>query len=310
MKLIGILCWYDESASWLAASIASLAKAGVDHLVAVDGAYRLYPDGRARSPGNQQDIILKAAYGTGIGVTLHAPQEPWPGNEVEKRAYAFAAAELVAEPGRDWYFVLDADEVVTKPGNLRAELERTELNVAEVSAFEYNDPLTAPGMAAAARRIPWPRRCTFPVRKLFRALPGLTVVGNHYTYVAPDREHQLYGNRAAGAVLEEALDLTQALEVEHRTNLRDMARRQAQLEYYKLRAEVGAEDADCARCHRPATKQAPTDFELHPEGMVAGWIMICDECEPDVVAENEAAIRAAGLDPAELSVDLSRPVGV
>ena len=37
MNLHAILCWWDESPTWLAATVASLATIGVDHVIAVDG---------------------------------------------------------------------------------------------------------------------------------------------------------------------------------------------------------------------------------------------------------------------------------
>jgi hypothetical protein len=39
-------------------------------------------------------------------------QEPWQGNEVEKRSALFALSDTIACPG-DWVWVCDADEVVT-----------------------------------------------------------------------------------------------------------------------------------------------------------------------------------------------------
>src|SRR6266498_1360247 len=59
LKIIAILSWFDESPSWLSACVASLARAGCSHLVAVDGAYRLYPDGRPHSGIAQQDAITR-----------------------------------------------------------------------------------------------------------------------------------------------------------------------------------------------------------------------------------------------------------
>jgi hypothetical protein len=44
-KIWGLLSWYDESPSWLAEAVASFAPM-LDGLIAVDGAYALYPDAR------------------------------------------------------------------------------------------------------------------------------------------------------------------------------------------------------------------------------------------------------------------------
>ncbi len=97
MRLIGILSWYDERPDWLAATVASLAKAQVSHLVAVDGRYALYPDSRPSSPGVQHDAIVETCRGAGMGLTMHIPTEPWAGNEVAKRTFCFELAETVEE---------------------------------------------------------------------------------------------------------------------------------------------------------------------------------------------------------------------
>ena len=47
VKLHGLLSFYDEPETSLLACIDGLANAGVDHLLAVDGAYQLYPDAKA-----------------------------------------------------------------------------------------------------------------------------------------------------------------------------------------------------------------------------------------------------------------------
>ena len=95
MKLIAILCWYDERPSWLAGVTASLARLQVAHLVAVDGAYGLYPKGHGCSGTEQQQTIVETCRAAGIGTTVHTPPEPWFGNEVEKRNLAF---QLAAQP--------------------------------------------------------------------------------------------------------------------------------------------------------------------------------------------------------------------
>jgi hypothetical protein len=46
MSVVGLISWWDESPTWLAASITSLGRF-CDHVVALDGRYALYPD-RAR----------------------------------------------------------------------------------------------------------------------------------------------------------------------------------------------------------------------------------------------------------------------
>jgi hypothetical protein len=111
MKLVGLLSFYDEPVPTLLACIASLAEHGVDELVAVDGAYGLYPGGRARSHPDQHAAIVLACRELGMSCTLHAPRTVWRGNEVEKRTFMFSLAWATARDG-DWFWVMDADQVV------------------------------------------------------------------------------------------------------------------------------------------------------------------------------------------------------
>jgi hypothetical protein len=73
MKLIGLLSFYDEAPSWLSAAIASHHPAGLTHLVVCDGAYELFPDGRARSGIEQYDAINATCEGLG-----HQRHDPHP----------------------------------------------------------------------------------------------------------------------------------------------------------------------------------------------------------------------------------------
>jgi hypothetical protein len=115
MRVIGLLSWFEESPSWLAALIAS-GKGFVDHWVAVDGAYFLYPDAlRHPSSGPEQaESIIQTAAACGISCSVHVPAEPWMDNEVGKRSFLFQAGELVAEPNVDWYFVADGDDLLNR----------------------------------------------------------------------------------------------------------------------------------------------------------------------------------------------------
>ena len=85
MRLVAILNFYEESSQWLAALVASLQKANVDHIVAVDGAYALFPDAmtRPRSGPEQPQAIIECAHTLGIGCTIHRTRSAWGGNEVE-----------------------------------------------------------------------------------------------------------------------------------------------------------------------------------------------------------------------------------
>lgn len=219
MKLIGILSWYDERTSWLSGVIASLAKAEIRHLVAVDGAYGVYPNGRGYSGPEQHAAIVEVCRALEMGCTIHTPAEPWFGNEVEKRNYAFALAETIAEPYEDWYFLADADHFVTSVmGHVKA-LQETEHDVAEVRFTERLDGSFDMGGC--------------PLRCVFRAIPGLRFETNHFTYRLPDGRNLHDPN-------EPALDLSM-VEVEHRTQWRDSYRKEKQQIYYKRRDEYGLE---------------------------------------------------------------------
>lgn len=234
MRLIGILCWFEEAPSWLAATVSSLIHvAGIDHLVAVDGAYALLPEGRAHSGSEQHDAIREVCQATGCGLTVHAPAEPWAGCEVEKRSFAFQLAEQVATVGEDWYFVVDADEVVTFAPDLRELLAAADEEVGTVWLNERFDPHASPHNEQVAQRTYWPRESRQPSNRLFRAAPRLRAVDNHYTYMVGNGRVLIVGNREA------AVDTH--VEMEHRTGLRDLARREQQKRYYARRDELGIE---------------------------------------------------------------------
>jgi hypothetical protein len=237
VRIIGVLCWYDEAPSWLAACVSSMCqRAQCDHIVAVDGAYAMLPDGRAYSGFEQHQIIDEICRGSDVGLTLYAPQEVWFGNEIEKRSFSFKLAETVAEIGEDWYFVMDADEVVTQAVSLRHVLEETEEDAAYTWFYERFDPFVSAGSEALARRINMPRESKIPVRTVFRALPRLHVHDNHFTYLT-DNGSILWNGGNGGEV--EAVDTR--VEIEHRTRLRDMARKEQQAEYYRRRDLAGQE---------------------------------------------------------------------
>ena len=225
MKLVAIVSWYDEPAEWLAACCASLCQAGVGHIVAVDGAYEAYPQGSVypRSGAEQYAAITETCHAMQAGSTVYGPGSAWRGNEVEKRSYAFRLAELVADPG-DWYWVMDADQVVnTKTSDgLLDTLAIADVDVAETWLYERN-ALNDPTRAS--------------IRNLFRAIPGLRVVGNHYTYMTPDGRF-LWGDGGPSRL---EPSLVTSVEVEHRTWLRPRARRDKQNDYYRRRDMTQAE---------------------------------------------------------------------
>jgi hypothetical protein len=216
MRIIGLISWYDEKPEWLAAAVASMAPF-VDHVVAVDGAYMAFPGGKARSPAGQAEAVREAARACKLGVTVHEPQERWGGGEVQKRSFLFRLAETVSRDENDWYFVLDADELVTDVGvDVRATLMDTGQDVGQVTLWEHRghyDPDERPFVSDMVEQQ--------PARRFVRAVRGLTVLGNHFTYVTPDGR-QLWG-AGTQVPLELPEDLAKVL-VEHRNKGRDLCR--------------------------------------------------------------------------------------
>lgn len=211
MRVVGLLSWYEEPASWLAETVASAARL-CDHIIAADGPYAAFP-GAMRKPASgseQADVIAHAAAGAGIGCTVHLPRSPWWDGEVGKRDWMFRAAELVTTEA-DWLLVVDADEVLTTvPPDTRQILEQSDKDVAELRLWDRDGSETLD-------------------RRLIRAVRGLRVEGAHYVWTAP-----------GGAVLrgnQTLQDLAPAeplwdLRMEHRTRHRDADRQAAKHDYY------------------------------------------------------------------------------
>jgi len=235
-RVIGILVWHRESPLWLAALIAS-AKDYIDHWICVDGAYALYST-TEKSLVSEAQTIVETCQAIDAGVTLHRPQGPWVGNEVAKRNYAFRAAELEAEPNVDWYFVLDADILIDRGiPDLRERLADTTCDAAEVMVIERGDPYRNPARLEHESKVAMPADHHYPLRALFRAIPGMRCDRAHYFYAAADGR-KLWGYTAEQ--LEPALDLHD-LRIEHRTHHRPLKRHQDAQAYYRRRDAAGVE---------------------------------------------------------------------
>ncbi len=236
MKVVGLISWWEEAPSWLAATVSSAAKI-CDHVVAVDGAYALMPAGTARSEAMQAETVLRTCDALDIGCTIVRPKDVWTGNEVEKRTLAFRLAQTVTDTS-DWIWVFDADEVLASaPDDLRTRLSYVEANVVGVTLTQHNDYDEAGNVA---QHVGLPPRSQHDLRMLFRALPDLRVQGNHYTYVAGPADDPVYLWGVDTLPLEHTTRIPE-VEVEHRTHRRSAHRMAASHEYYRTRDALGLE---------------------------------------------------------------------
>jgi len=294
MRLIGLLSWYTENPAWLAACINGLAKQGVDHVIAVDGAYFLYPDGKNRSPSLEHQVITEACHANGMGLTIHTPADTWRGNEVEKRAFMFRLGLAVAEPHTDWFLVMDADSVITQPDpNLKTLLSETDLDAGEIMLYEHTRQDTP-----EALQFNVPPVHQQSIRSLFRALPGLTVKGNHYTYVAGDKV--LWGQLGPDVV--QPLNCLH-VKMLHRNAHRSVSRNADRKAYYELRDTLGVEKSECVRCQ---TRKATRAVSVNPEPVGEASVsmsreMLCDVCAPKATKQTRRQLRDLGFDPDELT---------
>lgn len=248
MRVIACLSWFEESPTWLASLVTSLA-GFCDHVVAVDGAFFLYPEAMKHpvSGPEQAEAVIQTAKAAGMGVTVHVPSHPWMGNETEKRTFLFRAGLMVAEPLRDWLFIVDGDDIVDRvPYDAHLRLEQTDKDVAEVSLWSREDWEQTDTKTDLANRMNGeaPDEWTISHRALFRALPTLRCGFAHMVYEAERDGETVYlrGDPATVGTLEEAEDLLD-LRVEHRHAFRNLSRKHASAEYQHARDELRIEAA-------------------------------------------------------------------
>lgn len=285
MKLIGLLSWFDESVTWLAASIGSMMRLGMDHVIAIDGAYDLYPNGRRMSGSEEHVAIYDACTATGMGCTVHVPTRLWK-DEMEKRDTLFALAEYVAESDQDWFFSFDADHIVTDVllHDFKATLAGLDTDAASVCLYERFDPHINP-KGDDPSRLRWT-----PLRCAFRNVGGIHTYINHCTYVDKD-DRWLWGNARQGAELIPSTELFD-VRIEHRTMLRDPTRKLEAKVYYDRRRRLNTERPPCRWCNEPGIVQLPNDLdkdtfvpfdpsgepgdEISRDTYKMGWIEVCD----------------------------------
>lgn len=290
MNLIALLSFYDEPVESLATCLAGCASVGVDHVIAVDGAYALFPDAQPASHPNQHAAITLACRELQLGLTLHVPARVWDGNEVQKRTALFAAGHAAATPG-DWFLVVDADEIPGTGHDIKAHLADCPEDVCDVEIFDT--------VAARAGQADW--QPSFTMRRLFRRLPEpITVDTNHITYLAPD------GRALSGwdgqSDLAASRDLSQVLRLEHRPDRRPQDRQLAKLIYYGQRDEQRIERGTCS-CGQPAVQLVASRWKPSEIGPVAQWDEACATCAPRLEKVGRIRLRQLGVDPDKVAIE-------
>lgn len=217
------MIWFDEDPRWLAASVAAFAKL-CDHVIAVDGAYFAYPEGRPASGGDQAESIISAARSAGIGCTVHVPQTVWMGNEPEKRSCYTKIACALGTPYEDWLLVLDGDEEVSWVSPLaRADLEATELDAAEIGMWTTDEMRSWFG----------------PSRRLYRLLPEMKYGPTHFSLSGRGQDGSTVWSNGLGVKygepLGDALSMVTEIRVEHKHHLRPETRTEKADEFNLLR---------------------------------------------------------------------------
>jgi hypothetical protein len=258
MRLFGCLIWYEESPTWLAACVASLAKIGVDHLVAVDGAYIHFPEAEPRSGVEQGEAISLTAHQLGIGTTIVRPQSVcW--TEPEKRAVSFRHVEALASVFEDWMIVIDADEVIREgSASVKKELAAIpgDTHCAAARLFESVDPFAEPGTKNVSektseiyQKFELPNYFRQQQSRFFRVMRDMDCGPTHYAYTGVDAgglrcsiRTDLDNKWNTEGLLETSVAmLDQPPVIEHRDPHRTRFRKNRKAEYYALRDELGLE---------------------------------------------------------------------
>ncbi len=241
MKIIGLLNFYNESPSWLATAVGGFGRI-CDTIIAVDGAYALFPGGRACSHPNQAEAIQTAAEAAGAGSIVFRPNEIWHGNEVAKRNQLIKLAGTLDLTSEDWLMVFDADchMLMCEPGVIRDVLADTDKNVATYTYLDGKDFMADAKLHEYVAQAACDTEWTGQTRDVFRWNPTLRVGPQHWLYSAViDGERRwIRGPETKEGV---ACELRRNLVVYHRTQDRARVRREAQDFYYKQREAYGVE---------------------------------------------------------------------
>jgi hypothetical protein len=272
LKLVAVLIWYDEDPRLLYETVTRLAEIPVDALVAVDGAYDLYPGATGSSPSSNHAAIGDAARAIGVSATIHSPAGPWEGSgEVKQRTFALRLAETLSEP-EDWFLFVDADHVLRRVDpSFRSRLEASDKEVATYGLVQR--PREAAGLSPLERQViaahadEWPGTVDAPgveaPRLLYRARRGLRYGPLHWELTGP--KGKLWG--LGSDALLPAEDLTEVLVFEHVWDRRAEYRLRAALDYFDRRDEAGVENPEVLATARAIkARNAPLYLNEDPGG--------------------------------------------
>lgn len=212
MRIVAALCWYLEPPAFLDRCVRSL-EGVVDRVVALDGAWRHFPDAGTHSTLEEGLALHDAARRARLLLTLETPDEVFE-SQTAKRAALMA---LASEHG-DWLLVIDGDEHVkhaAAPLRIRRELAATDADVAEVGLTNIHEGKILGGGLR---------------RRFYRSGTTVEIVHSGYTY----QGRQLLRG-------EPTLDLGSHIHIEHDYANRGADRNQQAREYVTARASTREE---------------------------------------------------------------------
>ena len=239
MKIVGLLSWYDESPTWLQACVTSVAPI-LDGLVAVDGAYALFP-GAAEKPNSsvaEVDAIAEACDLAGLPLTLHRRSEPFAGNEVEKRNLTLELARTFGLSQEDWLIVVDADLVLRHHSERLREALETEAHEYASADYGYFNSLDKQGVWDRTGVDAEQQRAPLRSRAMYRAFPTLRYETSHWCLAADDEsghKFYLYGDGKVHQPQLNAFDASSLIVFEHRSTERVTSRVNDARNYYTMR---------------------------------------------------------------------------
>lgn len=181
MIITAALAWYDELPEDLEACVAGIANVA-DSMVALDGAYRRFPNARVRSPRFQVNAIYSAARNVGLECKVVLPDRLWLG-QVEKRT---TLMQLASEDS-DWVVVTDTDHIIkAEREKIRPIISGIDPEVGMLKAF-FETPANKERSLSESASGKWHESQSAKgswIQHMYRSYPGLQVERYHWWYSA------------------------------------------------------------------------------------------------------------------------------